>query len=55
MSIDERRCRRAIRAAGGGPDGTAKVLMSELAWIEQGLRRSDVRVVGWLGARGRTL
>jgi hypothetical protein len=51
VSIDERKCRRAIRAAGGGPDGTAKVLMSELSWIEQGLRRSDVRVVGWLGAR----
>lgn len=51
VSIDERRCRRAIRSAGGGPDGTAKVLMNELSWIESGLRRCDVQVVGWLGPR----
>ena len=51
VSIDERRCRRAIRAAGGGPDGTAHVLMNELSWVEAGLRRCDVTVLGWLGAR----
>lgn len=51
VSIDERRCRRAIRAAGGGPDGTAKVLIDELTWVEAGLRRCDVTVVGWLGPR----
>ena len=50
-SIDERRCRRAIRAAGGGPDGTAQVLVNELSWIEAGLRRCDVHVTGWLGPR----
>jgi hypothetical protein len=51
VSIDERRARRAIRAAGGGPDGTAKVLVDELTWVEAGLRRCDVTVVGWLGPR----
>ena len=49
VSIDERRCRRAVRAAGGGPDGVAQVLVNELAWVETGLRRCDVLVVGWLG------
>ena len=49
VSIDARRCKRAIRRAGGGPDGIAHVLMSELAWVEAGLRRGDVEVVGWLG------
>jgi hypothetical protein len=49
VSIDERRCRRAVRAAGGGPDGISQVLVNELAWVENGLARCDVRVVGWLG------
>jgi hypothetical protein len=49
VSIDERRCRRAIRAAGGGPDGTAKVLVDELRWVEAGLRRCGAQVTGWLG------
>lgn len=48
ISIDERRARRAIRASGGGPDGTARVLLQELAWVEAGLRRSDVQVDAWL-------
>ena len=49
VSIDERRCRRAVRAAGGGPDGISQVLMNELSWVETGLRRCDVEVVGWVG------
>ena len=48
VSIDERRARRAIRASGGGPDGTARVLLQELSWVEAGLRRSDVQVDAWL-------
>ncbi|WP_370617683.1 SCO6880 family protein [Mumia sp. Pv 4-285] len=51
ISIDSRRCRRAIRAAGGGREGAAAVLTQELTWIESGLRRCSVDVVGWLGAR----
>jgi hypothetical protein len=51
VSIDERRCRRAIRAAGGGPEGTAQVLVNELGWVEAGLRRCEVTVAGWLGPR----
>jgi hypothetical protein len=49
VSIDERRCRRAVRAAGGGPDAVAQVLVNELAWVENGLSRCGVLVVGWLG------
>lgn len=49
VSIDERRCRRAVRAAGGGPEGISQVLMNELSWVETGLRRCDVQVVSWLG------
>ncbi|WP_420819093.1 SCO6880 family protein [Nocardioides iriomotensis] len=50
VTIDERRARRAIRSSGGGPDGTARVLAQELAWVESGLQRSDVEVQAWLGA-----
>lgn len=49
VSIDERRCRRPVRAAGGGPDGISHVLVHELAWVEAGLRRCGVQVVAWLG------
>ena len=49
VSIDERRCKRAVRAAGGGPDGIAQVLINELSWVQNGLQRCDVQVVGWLG------
>jgi len=49
VTIDERRCRRAVRAAGGGPEGTSEVLLNELIWVQNGLARSDVQVVGWLG------
>src|SRR3954452_12669332 len=49
VSIEERRCRRAVRAAGGGPDGISQVLVNELSWVESGLRRCDVQVTGWLG------
>jgi hypothetical protein len=49
VSIDERRCRRAVRAAGGGPDGVSQVLVNELSWVETGLRRCGVQVIGWLG------
>ena len=49
VSIDERRCRRAIRAAGGGPDGVSQVLVSELHWVQTGFQRCGVQVTGWLG------
>ncbi|QWC86575.1 PrgI family protein [Nocardioidaceae bacterium] len=50
VAVDERRCRRALRAAGGGPEGMASVLATELSWLEAGLRRSDVEVLGWLNS-----
>jgi hypothetical protein len=49
MSIDAHRMRRAIRQAGGGPEGATKVLMTELAWIRQALARADIEVVGEVG------
>ena len=50
VSIDERRCRRAIRAAAVDPTASHRCSCSELAWVEAGLRRGDVQVVAWLGA-----
>jgi hypothetical protein len=50
VSIDAHRLRRAIRQAGGGPEGTTKVLMAELAWIRQALSRADIEVLDRVGA-----
>ena len=48
VSIDAQRVRRASRQAGGGPDGITSVLLSEMAWIRQGLNRIDLEVSGWI-------
>jgi len=50
ISIDAHRLRRPIRQAGGGPEGTTKVVLGELAWVKQALRSADVEVLGTLGA-----
>ncbi|GAB3785476.1 SCO6880 family protein [Nocardioides ungokensis] len=50
VSIDAHRLRRQIRRAGGGPEGTTKVLLGELAWIKQALRSADIEVLGTLDA-----
>jgi len=50
VSIDAHRLRRPIRQAGGGPEGTTKVLLSELTWITQSLRSADIDVLGTLNA-----
>lgn len=49
VSIDALRMRRAIRQAGGGPEGTTKALLAELAWIRQALVQADIEVVGEVG------
>jgi hypothetical protein len=46
VSIDAHKLRRPIRQAGGGPEGTTKVLLSEVAWIRQALARADIDVLG---------
>jgi len=49
VSIDGHRLRRPIRQAGGGPEGTARVLRAELAWVKQALSRAEIDIVGDLG------
>jgi len=46
VSIDAHKLRRPIRQAGGGPDGTGKVLLNELAWIKDALGRAEIEVLG---------
>ena len=50
VAIDAHRLRRPIRQAGGGPEGTTKVLIAECAWIRQALLAADIDVLGYLGA-----
>lgn len=50
VAIDAHKLRRPIRQAGGGPEGTTKVLLAELAWIKQALAAAELGVVGVLGA-----
>lgn len=50
VSIDAHRLRRPIRAAGGGPDGATKVLLSEMEWVTQALQRVDLQILCWVGA-----
>ncbi len=49
VSFDGHRIRRLVRQAGGGPDGTAQVVLAELAWVRQALVRADLEVVGEVG------
>lgn len=49
VSIDGHRMRRAIRQAGGGPEGATKALLTELQWVRNALLRADIEVVGELG------
>lgn len=50
VAIDAHKLRRPIRQAGGGPDGTTKVLLSEVTWIRQALARADIDVLGTVDA-----
>ena len=50
VAIDGHKLRRPVRQAGGGPEGTTKVLLAELAWIRQALARADIDVQGVLDA-----
>jgi hypothetical protein len=51
VSIDSHRMRRAVRQAGGGPEGATKALLTELHRIRQALVRADIEVLGEVGPR----
>ena len=50
VGLDLRASRRAIRQAGGGSDGAARVLMDRAASVEDTLRAAGLAVQGWLPA-----
>jgi hypothetical protein len=52
VSIDTSRLRRLIRHAGGGPEGTTRVLLAELAWVRACLHAADLEVTEVLDATG---
>jgi hypothetical protein len=49
ISLDMKKAGAAIRAAGRGVKGAAKVLSIDMSVLEQGLRDADLRLEGWLG------
>jgi len=48
LVLDMKKAASAIRAAGRGLKGAAKVLAVDMSVLEQGLRDADLRVGGWL-------
>jgi hypothetical protein len=51
ITMDARRVRGPIRAAGGGDAGAVAVLVRHLRALHQGLGAAELEVEGWLGAR----
>jgi hypothetical protein len=51
VTMDARRARGPIRAAGGGDAGAAAVLVRQLRALHQGLGGAELEVEDWLGAR----
>lgn len=48
ISLDMKKASSAIRAAGRGVKGAAKVLSIDMSVLENGLRDADLRLEGWL-------
>ena len=48
LSLDLKKAASAIRSAGRGLKGAAKVLRIDMSVLEQGLRDADLRLGGWL-------
>ncbi len=48
LVLDMKKAAGAIRAAGRGVKGAAKVLVIDMSVLEQGLRDADLRLEGWL-------
>lgn len=51
IALDLGKARRAVRQAGGGLDGAARVLMDRAATVEDALTAAGLDVHGWLPAR----
>ena len=51
FTMDARRARTQVRAAGGGDRGAAAVLVRHLRGLHQALGSADLTVEDWLGAR----
>ena len=51
FTMDARRARTQVRAAGGGERGAAAVLVRHLRGLHQALGSADLTVEDWLGAR----
>jgi Putative type VII ESX secretion system translocon, EccE len=51
VTLDARRARSAVRAAGGGDRGAAAVLVRHLKALSAALAGADLEVRDWLGAR----
>ena len=51
FTMDARRARSQVRAAGGGDRGAAAVLVRHLRGLHQALGSADLTVEDWLGAR----
>jgi len=51
FTMDARRARAQVRAAGGGDQGAAAVLVRHLRGLHQALGAADLTVEDWLGAR----
>jgi len=49
LSLDMKKASAAIRSAGRGIKGAAKVLRVDMSVLEHGLRDADLRLEGWLG------
>lgn len=52
LRLDPRRVPAGIKAAGGGDEGAAAVLFSEITRVNRGLRSAGITVRGWLPPRG---
>jgi hypothetical protein len=48
LSLDMKKAAAAIRSAGRGTKGAAKVLRIDMSVLEHGLRDADLRLEGWL-------
>jgi hypothetical protein len=51
VTIDQRRARGQVRAAGGGDTGAAMVLARQLQAVAQAIAGADLEISGWLGTR----
>jgi hypothetical protein len=51
VTVDQRRARGQVRAAGGGETGAATVLVRQLQAMAQAIGGADLEIIDWLGTR----